>query len=265
MDYYNILGISRSASSDEIKKAYRKLAMEHHPDKGGDPIKFQQINEAYETLGDANKRAAYDNPMQQSFGQFPGGFSFNVNGFDINDLFGQVFGRNNQSFNQKPTYRTRVAVSLVDAYNGSDHFVQLHTPDGVKAINIKIPAGVKTGDQVKYENLISNAILIIEFHVLNDVRFERHHNDLFSTVSISVLDLIVGTKIEVNTIKGTTIEVTINPKTQPSQQIRVAGYGMPLGNGQYGDQILLIKPVIPDNIDNDVIESIKRHQATKGK
>lgn len=260
MDYYSVLGVAKTASPDEIKKAYRKLAMEHHPDKGGDITKFQEINSAYETLGDATRRAAYDNPAPQ-FSSHPGGFSFDAGAFDLNDLFGQVFGRGGNPFaQQKPTYRTRVSISLVDAFTGKDHLLQLNTPDGLKTMTITVPPGIESGNQIRYENVIPNSTLIIEFHVLTDVRFERHRNDLYTTVDISVLDLIVGTNIEVNAINGKTLNVTIQPKTQPSQHIRIPGYGMPTGKGTFGDQIILIRPVIPDNISNDVIESIKRNQ-----
>ena len=90
MDYYTILGVPRGASEDEIKKAYRKLAMQHHPDRGGDSAKFQQVQEAYDTLGDTNKRHVYDNPQPQgfhfNFNHGPGGFA------DLNDILNQAFG-----------------------------------------------------------------------------------------------------------------------------------------------------------------------------
>lgn len=265
MDHYNTLGVPRDASQEDIKKAYRKLAMQHHPDKGGDITKFQEITNAYETLSDQDKRFQYDNPQAQHrnpFGNQPGGFSFNVNGFDLNDLFRQAFGQGGPSpFAQQrsnPVYRTKVSVSLVDAYNGVEHLLQINTPEGLKAINVKIPAGIQTGDHVRYDTVLANAQLIIEFVVMPDVRFERHGHDLYSSIDISVLDLIVGTKIEFNTVNGKKLEVTINPKTQPNQHIRLPGYGMPHGNGHHGDQILLLKPFVPDNVSDDVIESINR-------
>ena len=265
MNHYTTLGVMKDATPEDIKKAYRKLVMEHHPDKGGDITKFQELTNAYETLSDSNKRAAYDNPAaQNSFGQHPGGFNFNVNGFDLDGLFGQMFGRNGNPFQQQPTYKTRVTVSLVDAYNGKEHLIQLSTPDGVKAVNIKIPVGVNSGDQVRYDNIIPNAIFIVEFVVLPDVRFERHGNDLCTSFPISVLDLIIGTKITVNTIAEKKIEVDIKPRTQPTQHIRLAGQGMPVGNGKFGDQILLLRGTIPDTIHNDVIESITRNHNSKG-
>ena len=268
MDHYNTLGVSRDASADEIKKAYRKLAMQHHPDKGGDVAKFQEITTAYETLSDTDKRFRYDNPQarpQFDGGGMPGGFGFNVNGFDIDSLFNQVFGQTMHQARQpqRPTYRTRVSVSLLDAYTGADHFLQTSTPSGTKLITIKVPKGVETGNQVRYENVIDDGTLLVDFIVLPDLRFDRRGSDLYTNLSISVLDLIVGTTVEIDTINGKKLQININPKTQPYQQIRVPGYGMPTHNGQYGDQILLLKPFIPDNVSDEVIDSIKRNQTNQ--
>jgi curved DNA-binding protein len=262
MDHYSTLGVSRNASQEEIKKAYRKLAMTHHPDKGGDPTEFQKINEAYEVLGDPTKRQQHDSPQARP-NPFDGGF--NHDGFNLNDLFSQIFGggRGPQAgFNQRQVFRTQVAISLVDSYNGKEHALQLSTPTGVKVVNVKVPLGINHGDQVRYENVIDNGTLIIGFHIMPDLRFDRNGNDLYCNLPISVLDLIIGTKVNFTSIAGKTIEVTIPPNTQPSQQIRLAGLGMPIKNAPniYGDQILLLKPFLPDNIHNDVIESIKRNQ-----
>lgn len=259
MDHYKTLGVPRDASQDDIKKAFRKLAMTHHPDKGGDPVEFQKINEAYGVLSDPDKRFQYDNPHTHQQG-FPGGFGFNHQGFDLNDLFGQIFGQrfNQQQQNMNPTYRTRVSVTLVDAYNGAEQVLQLGTPSGTKVINVKVPPGARTGASYRYDNLIDEGTLIIEFVILPDLRFDREGDDLYSNFPISVLDLIVGTKAKFITIGGKELEVNIRAGTQPNQQIRIPGYGMPRGDGSRGDQILLLKPFIPVNIDNDVIESIKR-------
>lgn len=264
MDHYSTLGVPRDADQETIKRAFRKLAMQHHPDKGGDPNEFQKINEAYNVLSDPDRRYQYDNPPAQP--QFDAGnFGFNVNGFDLNDLFGQVFGARG-GFGQRGTrnqiFRTTVTVSLVDAYTGTDHVLQLALPTGTKVINIKVPEGVETGHQIRYDDIIENATLIVEFHVLKDLRFDRNGCDLYANYPISILDLIVGTKVPFQAINGKMLEVNIPPNTQPSQHIRLPGLGMPLGySGQYGDQILLLKPFIPDNIPNDIIDVIKRNQS----
>jgi DnaJ-class molecular chaperone len=266
MDHYSTLGVSKTASQEEIKKAYRKQAMQHHPDRtGGDDTKFKEIQTAYDTLSDPQKRQQYDNPRPQMQG-FPGGFGFNVNGFDLNDLFGQAFGHQhpfNQQRNQTPTYRTRLNVSLMDVYKENEHVLQLNTPTGSNVVNVKIPRGTQSGDHVRYDKIIPGAQLIVEFIVLSDLKYDRKGDDLYANMPVSVLDLIVGNKIQFDTISGKTLDVTIRPKTQPYMQLRIPGEGMPSRNGGYGDQILLLKPYIPDIIDNEIVEIITRHQQTK--
>lgn len=257
MDHYATLGVSKTASPDEIKKAYRKLASKHHPDKGGDTSKFQQVQEAYDTLIDPNKRQQYDSPRPQGF---PGNFNFQGDHFDLNDLFGQVFGdRNGSRVNRKQIFRTRVDITLQDAFNGINKILELGTMSGKKIIDIKVPKGVGQGDQMRFDNVMDNGILIVEFNILPDLRFDRKGTDLYCNHSISVLDLIAGTDFHFKTISGRELSVTVRPKTQPYQNIRLSGQGMPVVNTHnYGDQYILLKPYIPDNIDNEIIDSILR-------
>ncbi len=260
MDHYNTLGVPRDADHDTIKKAYRKLAMQHHPDKGGDPSEFQKISEAYDTLSDVNKRFQYDNPQARSQG-FPKDFS---TAFDIGDIFSQIFGQQGfqQRTHQKQMFRTQVIISLIDSFNGSNQIVQLNTQQGPKVVNFAIPKGVDSGDQVRYDNLIADASLIVQFVVQKELKFERAGHDLHSEVPISVLDLVIGTTVEFTTLVGKKLEVMIKPFTQPNQHIRLGGYGMPISNtGGYGDQILLLKPYVPDNISQEIIDSIKNNNS----
>jgi curved DNA-binding protein len=258
MEHYQTLGLDKSASSDEIKKAYRKLASIHHPDKGGDTATFQKIQAAYETLSDDGKRQQYDNPMPQGFGGqgFPGGgFSFNVNGFDVNDLFGQMF--NQQRHQRSNVYRTAVQITLEQAYNGTTQTIRLQTHTGQHLVEITIPKGIKDGDQVRYDNVIEGNSLTVEYRIQNHLKYERRGHDLYSSETISVLDLIVGGSLHFETISGKTLEVNINPNTQPFMNLKLSGQGMPIhGTNQYGNQILTIKPIIPDNISQNIIQAI---------
>jgi DnaJ-class molecular chaperone len=135
----------------------------------------------------------------------------------------------------------------------------LQTPIGTHAVNIVIPKGIPDGGQVRYEKIIDGASLLVEFKIEPNLKFDRKLNDLYSNHPISVLDLIVGTTFEFTTISGKTLEVKVPPKTQPYMQLKIAGQGMPInGTTQYGDQIILIKPFIPDTINSEITESILR-------
>jgi len=270
MDHYATLGIAKTASPDEIKKAYRRLASKHHPDKGGDTAMFQKIEEAYRTLSDPQKKQEYDNPKPDFQGFNFGGFGNDPSMFsgdmDPRDIFAHIFGqRAGNPFanrNQRQVFRTQMAVSLGDAYLGSSQILKIQTPTGQKVITIDIPKGIQTGAQIKYDTVLDNATLLVEFHVQPHLKFERRGNDLYCNQKVSVLDLIVGTTVNFITISGKEFEVTIPPKTQPFMQLKIPGQGMPIGNSnQFGDQILLLKPFIPDIIDDEITQSILRSKS----
>jgi curved DNA-binding protein len=262
MDHYSTLGVSKTATPDEIKKAYRKQASQHHPDKGGDTAKFQTIEEAYRVLSDAEKRQQYDNPMPQGFhtqGGMPPGFE---------NIFSQMFGGGNpfDPFNQRrqqpqqQVFRTSINITLEQAYTGSSQTLRLQTPTGINHVNIEIPKGIKNSDQVRYDNVLDTGTLMVEFRLLPNLKFDRRINDLYCNHTVSVLDLIVGTDFEFTTLSGKTLLVTIRPKTQPHMQLKIVGEGMPVygAPNTYGDQIILLNPIIPDTIDEEITQSILR-------
>jgi DnaJ-class molecular chaperone len=266
-DHYQTLGVARTATPDEIKKSYRKLASQHHPDKGGDTATFQKIEEAYRILSDPNQRQQYDRPMPQGnpfkgFQQAPGGFNFNFNG-DMNDFFGQMFNQHNQrQHNQQPAYRTSIHITLEQSYSGGSQSLRLQTPSSVYAVNVEIPKSVIDGGQMRYDNLIPNASLVVEFRVAPHLKFDRKGTDLYCNQQVSVLDLIVGSDFEFTTISGKTLIVRIPPKTQPFMHLKIAGEGMPIPNSSiFGDQIILLKPFVPDIIDDDITQSILRFKS----
>lgn len=255
MDYYQILNIGKNASQDEIKKAFRKLASIHHPDKGGDTINFQKIEQAYRVLTDIDKRQEYDQLNNNLFKDFVPNKDNN-----FQDFFQFIF--NQQKFNHKhhpQIYRTKLSVTLEDVYLGKSLIIKLQTPNGQKIVQVTLPKGIH--QQVKVENLNDNTLLIIDIEIIKHLKFDVRGNDLLTNYPISVLDLITGSSQMFNTISGKQVEVTIPPLTQPYMELKLLGEGLPIVNStMYGDQILLLKPFIPANISTDVINSIKKYK-----
>lgn len=260
-DHYQTLGVAKNATPDDIKKAYRRMAAIHHPDKGGDTAEFQKVQAAYETLSDPQKKQQYDNPNPFGPGMQggPGGFHFSMNGFDMHDIFGQMFGGQRPPGYKPPppSYRTTLWVSLEQAYSGAEQILQFQTHTGMQTAKIEIPRGVENGQQLRYDNLIKDSILIVEFRVHPNSRFERQGSTLMSIQEVNIFDLIVGSTFKFTTISGKELDVTIPPKTQPGGKLRIAGEGMPV-NTVFGDQMILLKPFIPDTIDSRIIDAIQQ-------
>jgi len=267
-DYYSILGVSRDADEDEIKKAYRKLAAKHHPDRGGSKEEFQRIEEAYRILSDPVQRQQHDhqphgNPFGGGFPGGPGGFHFNF-GADIGDIFGQMFGGRHPGHRQAQIFRTTVFVTLEQVFSGGSQPLRFQTGSGAHAVKIDIPRGVADGMQLRYSNLIPDGELIVEFRTHQHLRFERHGNDLHCNQRISVLDLLVGTTIEFIGLDGKKLEVRIPPKTQPSAALKIGGAGLPAMNSSlHGDAYVNLKAFVPDDIDPSIISAIQQSKGSK--
>lgn len=254
MDHYQTLGVSKTSTPEEIKKAYRKLASVHHPDKGGNKESFQRIEEAYRVLSDPRTRQQYDNPQ-------PAGFNFNMNGgtFDINEIMRQFFGMQQNNHPQQKIYRTSIWLTLQQAYTGIEQPLNMQTENNNYSFKVIVPPGVHSGQQIRYDSVIPNASIIIEYHVHKDLKFERKNNDLFINYAISVLDLIVGKEIEIETIQNKLLKVTIPPYTQPNSSLRVGNHGMPVFNSSnFGDMYIVMKPFTPSNVSDDIINAIKK-------
>jgi len=266
MDYYSILGVHKNSDQSEIKKAYKKLASKYHPDKGGDEAKFKELQQAYETLGDPQKRAEYDNPQTQfQFHSGMGGFEdiFDIfrGGGPFGTHFENIFGQRRQQGPQQQVFRTPFSVSLRQAYTGGRQQIQLDTNQGRKIIDLAIPRGVRTGQQIRYDGTMGpGSVLVIDFHVNQDSFFERKGDHLYSKHNISVLDLIVGHKFKFTTISGSTLEVKVKEGTPPNTQIKLPGYGMPTIQGSYGDQFILLNPILPVTIESEIIDAIKKYK-----
>jgi DnaJ-class molecular chaperone len=261
-DYYAALGVPKTATADEIKKAFRKLASQHHPDKGGDTQKFQAIQEAYATLGDEQKRAEYDNPRPQ-FSGFSG-FQGTPGGVNINDIFGQMFGQQFAQQHQHPRrghVRMTLWISLLDVATGGKRTVSLGTQSGVSAVEIEIPLGINDGDNVQYEGIgPGGSDLVVQFKVTPDRKWQRDGLNLAQEVRIDIWNLILGGDLTIDTLTGKTLSTRVPARTQPGTVLRLKSQGLRDRTGQIGDIMIRVQAQIPENIPPEIIDAIQKHQ-----
>ncbi len=274
-DYYKILGVDRKASEDEIRKAYRKLAKQHHPDYNPNnkqaEDKFKEINEAYEVLGDSKKRSAYDKlgsdysqwqrqggtPGDFNWGQYSGGGT-RVDYGDLNDLFGgsggfsdffrTIFGGGATQARSRPqTYQQELTITLEEAYRGATRLLQA---ENNKRKQVRIPAGVRTGSKVRVASAgPGGADLYLIVNVTEDPRFERKGNDLHTTATVSAFTALLGGEADVETFEGR-LKLTIPAGAQPEQIFRLVGRGMPLLKNvkEKGNLFVRLKVQIPKHL-----------------
>jgi curved DNA-binding protein len=263
MDYYNILGVNKTASQDEIKKAYRTLAMQHHPDRnGGDDSMFKKINEAYDTLKDPVKREEYNNP--QPTVNFNTNNMYSQHGFE--DLFNTFFGQKSYNVRKNKDIKISIILQLEEVLTGKDIIVTYKVTNGTDTnANINIPAGVQHSEVIRFRGLGDNALqgiprgdLLILVKIEKHKHFEVDGNHLRITQNISVLELILGKKVRIKTLQNSEIEVNIPKGTQPGTILSVPGYGIPnVRSGTTGNLYIKLKAVIPLIHDNTILERIK--------
>ncbi|MGV3686651.1 MAG: DnaJ C-terminal domain-containing protein [Daejeonella sp.] len=276
VDYYQVLGITKSATDKDIKAAYRKMARKYHPDVNPDnkdaQKKFQEINEANEVLSDPEKRKKYDQygkdrkhadqfqegqqsqrrQQQQSWGQqdFGGGFG----GEDYSDFFSSMFGRGKQrQANFKgQDFNAELRLSLRDVYTSQK---QTLTVNG-KNIRLTIPAGIENGQTIKIKGHGGAGMnggpagdLYIKFAIANDPEFKRVGNDLFKTVEIDLQTAVLGNEITVDTLNGK-VKLKVNPETQNGTRVKLKGKGFPIykKEAQFGDLYITYSVKIPTGL-----------------
>jgi len=251
-DYYQTLGLTKNASPDEIKKAYRKLASQHHPDKGGDTAKFQEIQTAYDTLSNPEKRAQYDNPRPQMEG-----FNFQQGGVPpgFEDIFAQAFGSGPFSgmFGQRRGPRNQnlniqTTITLEEAFIGKSMIANLTLPSGRdQVLEIKIPAGIQDGNTLRLSGIgddthssAPRGDIHLTVNITQHPRFERRGDDLIQKIQISCIDAMLGTTVSIETIDKKTLDVTIKPGTQPNVILAAQGYGMPsINDNRFRGRLLM--------------------------
>ncbi len=297
-DYYKILGVERKASADDIRSAYRKLAMKYHPDKNpGDKKaedKFKDINEAYQVLSDDQKRARYDQlgsaysnfrtsggrpgdfrwddwfqqQQQQGAGQRGSADDVFGGGATFSDFFRTIFGeavrsqqRGQQMQQQESGYQQDLSITFQEAYEGTMRQLQTNT----RKLQVRIPAGVKTGSKVRVAGAGPEGTdLYLVIHVEDENRFERDGSNLTTTSTVSVFTMILGGEAEVDTPNGK-IKLNIPAGTQPEQVFRLAGRGMPnlKSPTTKGDLFVKLKVQIPKYLSSKQIELIEEASRIK--
>ncbi|MCQ2322229.1 MAG: J domain-containing protein [Bacteroidales bacterium] len=297
-DYYKILGVGRSASQDEIKKAFRKLAVKYHPDKNpGNKAaeeKFKEITEAYEVLGKEDSRRKYDelgaNWKQYENAGFGGGFQgfgdqdFGASGFsdfferffgghggfDFSDIggFGNFGGRRGRSRAMRGQDVTAsLNLTLREAYSGSQRLINV----GSQTIKVSIKPGVSDGQTLRVKgkgapgvNGGENGDLLMKIFIAKDAEYQRSDDDLIKNINVDVYTAILGGKVAVETMKGI-VNVPIKPQTQNNSVLRLKGLGMP-HYGKEGEGVLLLKVQLslPEKFSEKELELIRKaSQETK--
>ncbi len=283
-NYYDVLGVSRTADDDEIKRAFRQKAKQYHPDANPDSptaeARFKEVNEAYEVLSDDEKRSAYDRfgdnwQQYQGFnGQSPYGGAGEAPFTDVSDIFESFFGGaggRHGGFHRSGDFpragqdiEQAVTISLREAYEGAQRIVS----KGGRDITVQIPRGAATGTKVRLAgegkpgvNGGSAGHLYLVVTVGRDAQFERLGDDLQVDVKVDAFTAMLGGKVEVPTLNRR-LRLKIRPGTQSGQKLRLSGKGMPKlrQDGVYGDLFARVVITVPAKLDpaqRDLAESLR--------
>ena len=258
-NFYDILGVIETASQDEIKRAYRKKAVESHPDKGGDKARFQEIQSAYDILTNPQKRAAHNN--QNPFRHSEFNFNFGPgDAFDFQSIF-NAFGTRFHHPHQQRMQQARMSlwITLEDVARGGQKTVSVASDYGNSTIEIEIPLGINDGDTVQYQKLGPGGMdLLITFRIHPNPRWQRQGINLTIDLSVSIWDLILGTEVTIQDILGNSLNLTIPPRTQPGTVFRLRERGLKQRSGDSGDLFVKTQAQIPQNISEDIISAIEK-------
>jgi len=273
-NYYDILGVNEQSTSAEITKAFKDLAKQHHPDRGGTQEKFQEINEAHDTLKSSQKRHDYD-----SMRKFGGGTGGAQHPFFNEDIFGDIFSGFGQGgdmdfngrFNftgrngDERTFRNvrqgnrsvnvRMAISIKEAMTSDEKTISYKLPSGREEFaTVKIPAGVQHGVTFKYAGMGDDSIknvprgdLMVQMSVLDSDGYTRKGNDLYTDKTIDCFQAVRGHRIQLKTLEDSVITVNVPSGTQPGTLLLVRSKGMPIHKtiGIRGNLYVKIHVLVP--------------------
>jgi len=284
MTHYDTLGISENASQDEIKKAYRQLANQHHPDKGGDTTQFQKIQAAYDAIGDEQRRAQYDAERQGV-----GGFRFTVNGQDVGGgmphemeemlrnfgfgfSFGPGFASHGDPFGhfrqprRNKDLHVEIFVTLASTLEQQSKTISVQSSNGERySVNVDIPRGVKPNSTIKYPNLGDNLFntlprgdLYIKIQVEANPQFMVYNYDLIKIEEISCIEAMLGCNLTVEGLDGKKFEIQVSPGTQTGTKLRIPNQGLYVMNqSSRGNLLVDLKINIPNNLTNEQIQTLR--------
>jgi len=282
IDYYEILGTKKTATEEEIKNAYRKLARKLHPDLNPNDKdankKFQQLNEANEVLSDPVKRKKYDQygkdwqhsdqyEQARQSGRRNGrqGSADGFEGDDFSDFFSSMFGGGGSRSKAKyrgQDYNSQLQLSLRDVYTTHQQTMNINE----KTVRITIPAGVENGQSIKLKgygapgaNGGPSGDLYLTFAIANDPRFKRKGNDLYLNEDLELFTAVLGGDITLETMSGK-IKLKVQPETQNGTKTRLKGKGFPLfkKEGEFGDLYITYSIKIPTNLTEKQIDLFKQ-------
>ncbi len=292
--YYDILGVSKSASQDEIKKAFRKLAQKHHPDAGGDEETFKQINEAYAVLSDPQKKAQYDrfgtvdgNPFAGYGGGYGGGNPFGQGGgFNWGDIFGNMangdgaFGSNWDFHVNRATkgkdLQASIQLSFDEAFKGCSKKVSIRIPSTgeTETVTVNVPAGAVDGGKMRFKGKGEygngggkRGDLLVITKLAQHPLYERDGANVVMTLDVSIDEAALGTQIVVPTPDGNMVKMRVPAGSQNDATLRVKGKGAPHLKGKgvgNGDLLIKVRVNVPKELNGKQKEALEAFRAASG-